>query len=100
MRKMEKFCGVQVLSYCLMSNHFHILVRIPPKPKQMLDDEAFLDAIGGLFSDVVVKEARSYIAKARDIGGDEKTQKDLEDIEDGADESPGLIVESVAELLR
>ena len=30
----------------------------------------------------------------------EATLDDLEDIEDGADESPGLIVESVAELLR
>ncbi len=23
------FCGVQVLTYCIMSNHFHVLVRVP-----------------------------------------------------------------------
>jgi REP element-mobilizing transposase RayT len=26
-----EFCGVQVLTYCLLSNHFHVLVRVPPK---------------------------------------------------------------------
>ena len=31
MRRLEKFCGVQVLTYCLMSNHFHLLVRVPAK---------------------------------------------------------------------
>jgi REP element-mobilizing transposase RayT len=25
------FCGVQILTYCVMSNHFHVLVRVPPK---------------------------------------------------------------------
>lgn len=28
MRQMECFCGVEVLSYCVMSNHFHLLVRV------------------------------------------------------------------------
>ena len=23
------FCGVEILTYCLMSNHFHVLVRVP-----------------------------------------------------------------------
>ena len=25
------FCGVEILTYCLMSNHFHVLVRVPEK---------------------------------------------------------------------
>ena len=28
MRQYEQFCGVEVLSYCVMSNHFHLLVRV------------------------------------------------------------------------
>jgi len=31
MRKLETFCGVEVITYCLMSNHFHILLRVPDK---------------------------------------------------------------------
>jgi hypothetical protein len=29
MRRLELFCGVHVLTYCLMENHFHLLVRVP-----------------------------------------------------------------------
>ncbi len=31
MWKAAEFSGVRVLAYCIMSNHFHILVEIPPK---------------------------------------------------------------------
>ncbi len=30
MRMYENFSGCRVLSYCLMSNHFHILLEVPP----------------------------------------------------------------------
>lgn len=33
MRLYERFCGVQVVAYCLMSNHFHLLVGVPKKPE-------------------------------------------------------------------
>ena len=29
MRKLEAFLGVNVLTYCVMSNHFHLLVEVP-----------------------------------------------------------------------
>ena len=27
--RISAFCGVEVLTYCIMSNHFHLLIRIP-----------------------------------------------------------------------
>ena len=27
--RVSTFCGVEILTYCIMSNHFHLLVRIP-----------------------------------------------------------------------
>ena len=36
MREYETFCGVRVLSYCIMSNHFHLLVEVPPKEKGVI----------------------------------------------------------------
>jgi putative transposase len=35
MRIYEKLCQVRVLSYCLMDNHFHLLVEVPVKPEVM-----------------------------------------------------------------
>ena len=34
MRRLEKFCGVRVVTYCLMENHFHLLVRVPQRDAQ------------------------------------------------------------------
>ena len=31
-RQVADFCGVEVLTYCIMSNHFHVLVRVPDAP--------------------------------------------------------------------
>jgi REP element-mobilizing transposase RayT len=28
-RQIADFCGVEVLTFCIMSNHFHVLVRVP-----------------------------------------------------------------------
>ena len=38
MHTMADFCGVQVLTYCLMSNHVHLLVRVP-EPEPITDQE-------------------------------------------------------------
>ncbi len=34
MRRLEQFSGVQVVTYCLMENHFHLLVRVPHPDSQ------------------------------------------------------------------
>ncbi|MCD8533286.1 MAG: transposase [Verrucomicrobia bacterium] len=38
-RQFELFSGVQVLSYCLMGNHFHFLVLVPKAPENIPDQE-------------------------------------------------------------
>ncbi len=32
LHQVADFCGVQVLTFCIMSNHFHVLVRVPDAP--------------------------------------------------------------------
>ena len=34
--KLALFCGVEIITYCVMSNHFHILLRVP-EPAQLTD---------------------------------------------------------------
>ena len=41
--KMAKFCGVKVLTYCVMDNHFHILVRV--KDKQRFCKKFYVDKL-------------------------------------------------------
>jgi putative transposase len=31
MRKLEEFCGLQILTYAIMGNHTHILLKVPPR---------------------------------------------------------------------
>jgi putative transposase len=43
MHQVARFCGVEILTYCIMSNHFHILVRVPPRDNlSLLDNEELL----------------------------------------------------------
>ncbi len=44
---MARFCGVEILTYCIMTNHFHVLVRVPEK--QEVDDEELLARFSELY---------------------------------------------------
>ncbi len=55
MRRLETFCGVQVLTYCLMSNHFHLLVRVPGS-KPALSDEELVERVRVLNGNRAAKE--------------------------------------------
>ena len=45
--KMAKFCGMEVITYCIMSNHFHVLVRVA-EPQQFTDAQ-LLERLEGLY---------------------------------------------------
>jgi len=32
MRNYEDFCGVRILTFCVLSNHFHVLLEVPKRP--------------------------------------------------------------------
>ena len=48
MREYERFCGVKVVTYCVMSNHFHILLEVPERPREPLGDKAVVELLRGL----------------------------------------------------
>ena len=83
MRMYERFSGCRVLSYCVMTNHFHILLEVPPLPKAgsggevvggvdlRISEAELLRRLGGLYSRRVVAGVESEIAEARRmIAGD------------------------------
>ncbi|MEX1048522.1 MAG: hypothetical protein WED15_03275, partial [Akkermansiaceae bacterium] len=50
------FTGCRVLSYCLMSNHFHLLLEVPPMPEGGITNELLLERLGVLYSEAQVAE--------------------------------------------
>ena len=65
MRMYENFSGCRVLSYCLMSNHFHLLLEVPPMAEGGLSDEELLKRLAGLYSEAFVAEVAAELAEAR-----------------------------------
>ncbi len=76
MRMMENFSGCRVLSYCVMSNHFHILLEVPPMPKAGLSDAELLKRLGVLYAENFVKSVADELAAAREEGDGEGEKAD------------------------
>jgi len=49
MRKWEAFSRVRVLTFCVMSNHFHLLVEVPERPEQEPTDGELLEHLGLIY---------------------------------------------------
>ena len=69
MRMYENFSGCRVLSYCIMSNHIHLLVEVPPKPEEGIADDVFLKRLKALYSEAFVADVAAQIHEARHEGG-------------------------------
>ena len=49
LRKWEGFSGVRVLTYCVMTNHFHLLVEVPERPEKEPSDGELLERLGLIY---------------------------------------------------
>ena len=64
MRMYERLCGVRVVTFCVMANHFHLLVEVPRKP-EVLPTEAELmkiiaRALGKVRAHLVAEEIKQF----------------------------------------
>lgn len=60
MRQLEGFTGVQVASYCLMSNHFHLIVYVPVRPESLPEKEV-LKRMKSLYSSDQMAQFHEYL---------------------------------------
>ena len=65
MRMQENFSGCRVLSYCIMSNHFHILLEVPPMPEGGISDEELLKRLLATNTEAFVAGVATELADAR-----------------------------------
>jgi len=68
MRMQENFTGCRVLTYCVMSNHFHVLLEVPPVPEGGFSDELLLKRLGALYSEAFVDGVAKELESARKEG--------------------------------
>ena len=65
MRLLEKFTGCRVTSYCLMCNHFHLLLEVPPMAEGGLSDGELLKRLSAIYSEAFVAGVAKELADAR-----------------------------------
>ena len=65
MRLQEKFTGCRVVSYCLMCNHFHLLLEVPPMAEGGLSDAQLLKRLSAIYSEAFVVGVAKELADAR-----------------------------------
>lgn len=68
MRELEVFCGVQILTFCVMSNHFHILLAVPRRPPILPSAEEILSKLKGLTCHLDLDRHRAELAGLRQRG--------------------------------
>jgi putative transposase len=65
MRLQEKFTGCRVVSYCLMCNHFHLLLEVPPMADAGLSNQELLKRLSAIYSEAFVAGVAKELEDAR-----------------------------------
>ena len=65
MRMYENFSGCRVLSYCLMGNHVHMLLEVPPLAVGGLSDAELLQRLRAIYNEAVVAGVAKELAELR-----------------------------------
>ncbi len=72
MRMQENFSGCRVLSYCVMSNHFHILLEVRPMPEAGISDEELLKRLSAIQSEAFEAGVARELTDARSAGREDE----------------------------
>jgi len=73
MRGMEGFSGVEIVTYAILDNHFHILLYVPER--QDVEDDELIRRLGCLYSKPVVKSAEKHLVLLREKGLDAEAEE-------------------------
>ena len=81
MRRLERFAGVEILTYAVMDNHFHLLLRVPDRDRFLArfegegGEERLLEHLKLLYSKAFLKDLRWQIEELRRLGLEAETQE-------------------------
>ncbi|MFT6181109.1 MAG: REP element-mobilizing transposase RayT [Akkermansiaceae bacterium] len=86
MRRMERHSGVEVLTYAILGNHFHLLVRVPEREKFLAKFEKgskearearLLEHLKLLYSRAYLKQLEAELGVMKEKGLDELYEKTI-----------------------
>ena len=86
--KMARFCGVEVLTYCVMGNHFHLLARVPDKETWIKrfegvgGEQELLAHLGRFYSRSFMDALRFQLGEDRRLGNEMAAQGRLQAFRD------------------
>lgn len=75
MRMYERLCGLRVLTFCVMSNHFHILVEVPRTPEKLPSEAELLGIIARSYGKVRAHLVCVELEQLRKAGAHEAAQE-------------------------
>jgi putative transposase len=78
LREYEVFCQVKVLTFCVMSNHFHLLVEVPKAPEKLPPMEEVLARLERLSVVQDVGAVRQRLMSCRQRGDEEEERRLLD----------------------
>ncbi len=61
LRRYERFCHVRILGYCLMDNHFHLLVHVPGRPEARPSQEDLMDHVRKTLGGTIASQYQSRL---------------------------------------
>lgn len=73
MRKVEGYCGVQILTWATLSNHFHVLLYVPER--QAVSDQELGRRMRFLYEGIRVDEFMAKLKTLRDVGQDDTAER-------------------------
>ena len=82
--RVADFCGIQVLTYCIMGNHFHVLASIPHRQTWMARFEGpegerhLLGHLRSLYSKAYIEQLEAEFREWRRLGNETAVQMKLE----------------------
>jgi hypothetical protein len=80
LHRVAKYCGVEVLTFCVMSNHFHLLVKVPAKAvaDAGLGPSQMINRVRHLYGDGAAERLRGLLRDRAGNDGEAGAKQELE----------------------